>query len=265
MSKTASSIGARSYRGYSKKGLIMAKQVNVQLPEEDVKEIEGMALSLSKDSKKRITVSDIVREAVKEYISRLKFAKGTTLNKFFEIISNNTTQDVQVVVNVGDRSFNAELGRCEVLVSTDASDHIDKIECSCLLKIPGWEDARIAHPSLVSIELPSDLIVRDTNFEYRMYLTAMRSLDSIGDFETCFNQPDDTPAWQSITDLGQYVEEKRAKWAARSELLVNCEPHYESLRLPVAKLKAKQIKHFPNTASYGRDGYLIKFEGKPQE
>ena len=201
-------------------------------------------------SKRRYRIADIQ-----------KILSGGSMNRFYEvyIVLNNKADKKNVGLFLGDKKFDAEVGRFEVLFVVDNEHQISKMECNFLLRVPHFS---VSHPELLYVNLPVDLLHQVEPYEYRMSLTSSSNIDEIGGFAKMFGEEWQGTKSYSMDQLGAAIEDTRESLniSAQKKHLARDEGVYETIDLPpIAKFRCRKFKHFPGTESFGLDGWMFQF------
>lgn len=208
------------------------------------------AVRADESSKRRYRLTDIQ-----------KILSGGSMNRFYEVYMgwNNKADKKNIGLFLGDKKFDAEVGRFEVLFVVDNEHQVSKMECNFLLRVPRFS---ASHPELFYVNLPVDLLHQVEPYEYRMSLTSSASIDEIGGFAKMFGEEWQGTKSYSMDQLGAAIEDARESTniPTQKKHLVRAEGIYETIDLPpIAKFRCRKFKHFPGTEAFGFNGWLFQF------
>jgi len=164
---------------------------------------------------------------------------------------------------VGDKKFDAEIGRFEALLIMDDGNCISKMEYNFMLRVPGFSATCPAE--IICTNLPVDLFHRVKAYEYKMSLTNVNDIDKIGGCYKFFGDQHqkDKPyvigtSLEGIPGSKLYLEDLLP--GNRKNPLISLNGEYETIDLPFNnKIRCSQFTDIAETWQYKNEVWLFKF------
>jgi hypothetical protein len=167
------------------------------------------------------------------------------MNRFYEVIHNNSKDAIKTLdVFVGDEKVIADIGCFELMLIINEDDQIKKMECNFLLDCSGLLFENLAHPSLVYVNLPKDLLHKVNPYDYKMHVTDEKCIDDVSRFTKSLNGTAVYSTTYTGPDaIGRAVRDTQSDIRSYSEKRINCRDIYETIDLPeIGKFRSRKIR-----------------------
>lgn len=168
------------------------------------------------------------------------------MNRFYEAIHdiNSDESSRPLDLYIGDYKLPTEIGCFEAFFVINNDDQIKKMECNFLLDCPPCDLMNyLAHPSLVYIDLPVNLLNKTEPYYYKMYVTKEKCIDDISRFTKNLNGKADTvTVYPDIHEFSEEFKKMQQEIQHYNKKRINCDQVYETLDLPaIAKFRCRNL------------------------
>jgi hypothetical protein len=192
-----------------------------------------MVLKESQNKQKKITTSDIVRQAINSYI----LYEEDNWNSYYEVL-NEKNEFSKIKLSLGDEDIEAEIGCFEMLFLSNNFFEAKRIECNFTLRSNKLFKYEHIHPSFFSLELQEDLLHKKPSYKYNYYLTNNNSLDLFSRYSKHYQN-----TIQDNESQGHKLYYENV---------------YKTIDLPKIKLMCRKFKHFP-IGTFNEYGWIFNF------